>query len=268
MGTREKAVLKYQGLGVTSRKEVSVEVSMSEPGSGIVFEVLDNRGFYVRVPAVTDSVVNTLRNVVLGTENARLCIVEHFLAAAALWGLTDLCVKVDGPEMPLGDGSAQFWMELFQSHEIPRSVPEATIELKQSVMCPKGDRMLVALPDEKFSVTYLMDWNHPQIGKRWQTFSSDMSPMEIASARTFGWKHEHDLLGIGDEVVSMTGDGFTHELRFEDEPIRHKLLDLIGDLSLSGVNPMAIKARFVSIKAGHELDVEMARKLRRAIGVE
>lgn len=69
------------------------------------------------------------------------------------------------------------------------------------------------------------------------------------------------MLGLENDVVSLTADGFTQPLRFEDEPVRHKLLDLVGDLALSGVNPLKFKAKFISIKGGHELDVEMAKRL-------
>ena len=82
------------------------------------------------------------------------------------------------------------------------------------------------VPDVSFSVTYLMDWKHPQIGKRWQTWNLSMPASEIADARTFGSLKEHEMLGLVDDVVSLTSDGFTDKLRFEDEPVRHKLLDL------------------------------------------
>ena len=119
----------------------------------------------------------------------------------------------------------------------------------------------MAIPDDHFSVNYMIDWNHPQIGKIWQAWSSKEDPRAIADARTFGSEKEHQMLGLGDDVVSLTEKGFSKDLRFQDEPVRHKLLDLIGDLSLAGVNPLRWKARFISIKGGHEMDVELARKL-------
>ena len=106
-----------------------------------------------------------------------------------------------------------------------------------------------------------MDWQHPAIGKRWCSWTADQSPSDIATARTFGWQKDHQLLGVTDEVVSLKADGFSKPLHFEDEPVRHKLLDLLGDLTLSGINPMAIQAQFISIKGGHELDVELVKRL-------
>ncbi|HEY9868683.1 MAG TPA: UDP-3-O-acyl-N-acetylglucosamine deacetylase [Candidatus Obscuribacterales bacterium] len=258
------SVVSFAGRGVTSRQTVSVEVEQAEPGRGIVFAVRQG-GAAVEIPARWDFVVNTLRNVVLGAQGIRLCIVEHFLAAASLWGLDDLLVRVDGLEMPLGDGSALFWIELFKAAGWERKTVEAHLELKEPVTVQKGERLLMAVPDDRFSMSYHMDWDHPMVGKRWQRWDAGMDPVEIAAARTFGPLKEHQLLGLTDEVVSLTETGFTQELRFQDEPVRHKLLDLLGDLRLSGVNPMRFKARFLSIKAGHELDVEFARRLAQAI---
>lgn len=267
--------VEYTGRGATSKKEITVVIENGKPGSGINFSVLDEAStnaakkekgegadkIYVHVPAKPASVVNTLRNVVLGTQTVRLCIVEHVLAAVAIWGLDDVLITVDGPELPLGDGSAAFWIQLLKDAGVERRVPACDIELSESVTVGSGDRMLLAVPDTRFSLTYLMDWNHPQIGKRWQTFDSTMQPEEIATARTFASLKEHQMLGLDEDSVSLTDDGFTKPLHFTDEPVRHKLLDLLGDLTLIGVNPMRVKARFVSIKGGHELDVQLARKI-------
>jgi UDP-3-O-acyl-N-acetylglucosamine deacetylase len=262
VAVQQQSKATYTGRGITSRKEIKVEVERRDPGHGIVFRVpkLDGSAV-VEIPARTEYVVNTLRNVTLGRDGARLCIVEHFLGAAALFGLNDLLVSVDGLEFPLGDGSGRFWMETFKNAGWQPSLTAATKELKAPITCQKGDRSLLAIPDTNFSVTYLMDWNHPAIGRCWQTWSPDKALEDIADARTFGSMQEHQLLGIADEVVSLTADGFSQPLRWPDEPVRHKLLDLIGDLFLTGINPLAWKARFISIKGGHEMDVDLAKQL-------
>jgi UDP-3-O-[3-hydroxymyristoyl] N-acetylglucosamine deacetylase len=252
----------FKGKGMTSKQEVLVELHQAPAGSGITFLCTtgDERDL-VAVPATAASVVNTLRNVVVGEGKTRLCIVEHFLCAVSLWGLDDLYVLVDGPEMPLGDGSAQFWIELFEQAGIARKTPVCDIELAETVTVSKGDRSILAVPAEQFSVTYLMDWKHPKIGQVWKSWDATMDIKDVYEARTFGMLKEHEMLGLVNDVVSITDDDFTMPLRSPDEPVRHKLLDLIGDLALSGVNPLRIKARFISTKAGHELDVAIARKL-------
>lgn len=265
LSATDKFRVEYKGRGATSKREITVVIENAPPGSGINFSVLDARpeagGAFVTIPARAGSVVNTLRNVVLGKDSVRLCIVEHVLCAVAIWGLEDVLITVDGPELPLGDGSAAFFIELLRSAGVERKVPVADIELKETISAGSGDRTILAVPDSKFSLTYLMDWDHPKIGKRWQTFDASKAAEEIASARTFASLKEHQMLGLAEDSVSITEDGFTKPLHFDDEPVRHKLLDLLGDLSLIGVNPMRVKAKFISIKGGHELDVQLARKL-------
>lgn len=253
----------YEGKGITSRQNIQIRMKQAEPGHGIVFSIPDKKteGERIKIPARASSVVNTLRNVTLGEGTNRLCLVEHILCAVALWGIEDLLIEVDGPEIPLGDGSALFFLELLEKSGWEKQILPCDQTLNEAIIVKKGDRVLMAIPDEKFSADYMMDWNHPLIGKCWQSFDSSQDPKNIAAARTFGSEKEHMMLGIQDEVVSMTADGFSQELRFKDEPVRHKILDLIGDLVLAGINPLRWKARFISIKGGHEMDVEMAKRL-------
>lgn len=256
-----QALASFTGLGVTSRKQIEVRLYSAGAGSGIKFRIPAKEGGQIELPATAASVVNTLRNVTIGDRTSRLCIVEHILCAVALWGLEDLLIEVDGPELPLGDGSSAFWLELLAKSGLSRKPINADLELKETITVSKGDRALIAIPDQSFSLTYLMDWNHPAIGRKWRAWTPADKPEEIAIARTFGSLKEHQMLGLTNDVVSLTDHGFTQELRFEDEPVRHKLLDLLGDLVLAGVNPMRWKARFIGIKSGHEMDVEMAKRL-------
>jgi UDP-3-O-[3-hydroxymyristoyl] N-acetylglucosamine deacetylase len=253
-------IAEFKAKGLTSKQEIRVELYTAAPGSGITFYCKNEEDFVV-VPARASSVVNTLRNVTVGVGRTRLCIVEHFLCAVSLWGLDDLNVMVDGPEMPLADGSSKLWIELFEKSGIERKPIVCDVTLPEVVCVSKGDRSVLAVPDDKFSVTYLMDWKHPKIGQKWQSWDSSRDIRDIYENRTFGMLKDHELLGLTNDVVSLTDDDFTMPLIHPDEPVRHKLLDLIGDLALCGINPLRVKARFISTKAGHELDVEMSRKL-------
>lgn len=258
-----KYLFAYEGIGTTSKRAIRVTVYLTSPGSGIQFVLSDlKEETPVKIPALAGYVVNTLRNVTIGQGSIRLCLVEHFLAAAAFCNLFDIDVVVDGPELPLGDGSALIWLDLFSQAGYKPAMPDKKFELLEAIFITKGDRQLIALPAADFSMTYLMDWSHPCIGKRWCTWTAKQSPLEIASARTFGSKKEHDLLGIEGQAVSLTETGFSKPLHFEDEPVRHKLLDLFGDLVLTGINPLAIQAQFISIKGGHEMDVDLSKQLK------
>jgi UDP-3-O-[3-hydroxymyristoyl] N-acetylglucosamine deacetylase len=253
-------IAEFNAKGLTSKQEIHLELYKAAPGSGITFYCKNENDFVV-VPARASSVVNTLRNVTVGVGRTRLCIVEHFLCAVSLWGLDDLNVMVDGPEMPLADGSSKLWIELFEKSGIERKPIVCDATLPEVVCVSKGDRSVLAVPDDKFSVTYLMDWKHPKIGQKWQSWDSSRDIRDIYENRTFGMLKDHELLGLTNDVVSLTDEDFTMPLIHPDEPVRHKLLDLIGDLALCGINPLRVKARFISTKAGHELDVEMSRKL-------
>ncbi len=246
-------------IGLTSKQMVKVEL---KPGnSGINFFLKTSSSSLVKIPANANYVVNTLRNVVLGIKSERICLVEHLLAAIGLFGLNNLDIFVDGPEIPLGDGSAKLWLDLFYANSLKPVPVVADIELPEPVVFKQNSSYLLALPDSRFSLNYLMDWQHPLIGKRWQEFNDKSLIEDIGLARTFGSLKEHKLLGVDDVMVTLTPDGFSQELIFNDEPVRHKLLDLFGDLMLSGYNPQRFKAKFISVKGGHTLDVKMAGKL-------
>lgn len=264
------ALFVMSGAGATSRAPVNVAVYQGPAQSGINFHVVKSAGGsgnfeFAEIPANADFVVNTLRNVVLGVSGARLCLVEHILAAIALWGAEDLIIKVNGPEIPLDDGSASIWIKHFEQSGLPRKLPEPYFDISEPIVCSKGDRQIIAIPDKEFSINYLMDWDHPLLGKRWCRWNRTDDIGDIAEARTFGMESEQIMLGLKDNFVSITADGFSKPLRYENEPVRHKLLDLLGDLSLIGVNPLSIKAQIISIKGGHELDVQMAQALKQCI---
>ncbi len=260
-------IASFVGSGVTSKKEISVQIFKADPGTGIVFAIPDseNTGKPLFLPATADNVVNTLRNVVIGRGKSRLCLVEHILCAIALSNLDDLYIAVDGPEVPLGNGSGDLWLALLKDANLINPLPQATIELPEPILINRKDRSMMAIPDETFSVTYLMDWKHPKIGRVWRTWTTSDDIADILDARTFGSLTEHKMLGLDKDMVSLTEDGFTMDLRFDDEPVRHKLLDFIGDLMLCGINPLKIKARFISVKGGHEMDVVLAKQLRRTL---
>ncbi len=254
-----------QAMGLTSKKQIRTSVYEAQAGAGIVFFVKNSQDQFTEIPAVAESVVNTLRNVTLGKGNTRICIVEHLLAALTLYGLEDVLIEIDGPELPLGDGSADMWLKALKKAQIePRSIP-ADRELSSPCMVARTDRSLIAVPDQAFTITYLMDWPHPAIGKKWYTWSPSMGIEAVGIARTFAPLREHQLLGLQDDVVSLTDTGFTKPLHFEDEPVRHKVLDVIGDLTLLGFNPFRLKARIISCKGGHEMDVDLVRRLTSAL---
>ena len=178
--------------------------------------------------------------------------------------IKNIDVILDETELPFGDGSAKLWIDLFKEHKLGEKIRESSKELKEEILVkdPNDEsRFIKAVPSENFKATYLMDWDHPKIGKQEYTWSLNDEVEEVANARTFSSEAENKMLGLDGWVVGLTKDDFTTALLFENEPARHKVLDLIGDLSLSGINPLDIKMHVSSSKGGHWLNSEFAKKL-------
>ena len=270
VGDLGKAVASLEGMGLTSRQAVKVNLYKRQPGEGLAFILVPNgmeaeaesgNSERLVVKAHVDSVISTTRNTALGEGKIRVCFVEHILCALALCNVDDLYIEVLGPELPMGNGSCDLWFDLLAESGLSQPLPEPDLKLDAPIILRHKDRILMALPSDKFSVTYLLEMDHPKIGRIWRTWKHGDDLEAVTTARTFGSLMEHQLLGFDKDVVSFTKDDFTMPLQTPDEPVRHKLLDMIGDLMLCGVNPLRIKADFISIKGGHAIDVEMAGKL-------
>lgn len=261
------------GIGVITGKPVEVQILSAEPGEGIAFYI-DGKD---PIPARLASVVNLDRGVTLANRNGRtLSIVEHFLCAASLAGLSDLKVAVTGaPEMPILDGSAQDWLKVFARH-FDIQLPKPSVALEQAVFYRHSDDIAVyAVPHSHFKVSYSVDFNHPELKNRWVSWDSRYdNPALVSTACTFGYVSELPALqarglAMGANMENSLGlleeGGYSRPLRHEDEPIYHKVLDLIGDLSLTGINPLSLKAHVFALNAGHSSHVPFAQRLLKAL---
>jgi UDP-3-O-[3-hydroxymyristoyl] N-acetylglucosamine deacetylase len=212
---------------------------------------------------------------------ARVRTVEHLLAALAGSGVDDVQIEIDGPEVPLLDGSAKNWVEAIQEvgvvardEESGRVSPDHSITLspfvlKQPIWVHQEDAFVAALPAPTLRLTYGIDFDLPAIGNQWHSFSPGQESFAdvIAPARTFGLAHQIEQLrqaglikGGSLENALVCGDSgwLNPPLRFSNEPVRHKLLDLVGDLSLLGTFPVA---HFLAYKASHHLHVQLVKEL-------
>lgn len=263
------------GHGLITNQPVTVQVMPGEPGSGVVFWANG-----AQIPASPQAVVSTDRGVTLASPTGQaLSIVEHFLSAVAMLGLSDLEVHVTGaPEMPLLDGSALEWVEALRP--LAKNLSEKTeITLKQPVLfAPKDNPQLSlwAIPAETLKITYLVDFPHPALQNRWVSWSPSQGDWltEIAPARTFGFVSELPLLqarglamGVtAQNTLGLTDDGgFTSDLRMPDEALRHKVLDLIGDLMLCGVPVSRVKSHIGVQWGGHQAHLAFGQLLAQAL---
>ncbi|WP_309711108.1 UDP-3-O-acyl-N-acetylglucosamine deacetylase [Armatimonas sp.] len=246
------------GVGIHTGQPCTATLEALPPGSGIVFDTPQGR-----IQAQAENVTETLRCTVLGSGEARLSTVEHLLSACAGYGIRDLKVTVDGPELPILDGSAAGWAQVLpQSPLYLREIPEPLI------VTGKGGAFIACYPAETLTVTCAIAFEHPLVGTQVARWEGDAYLEEIAPARTFGFIEEvQKLLDAGlakggslDNAVIVHQDRYEPSLRFDNELARHKLLDLLGDIWLAGFLP---KADIIAMKPSHGLNCRLASLLSR-----
>jgi UDP-3-O-[3-hydroxymyristoyl] N-acetylglucosamine deacetylase len=206
----------------------------------------------------------------LGPQGQTLSIVEHFLAACALCYVDNVLVMVNGPELPILDGSAAEWLPFLAPFST--IAPRNSHRLTTAVQVELGDSWLTAEPADAFSITYTVDFPHPALREKTVQWSPDLpDAMAIAQAGTFGAVSELPAmqangfaLGVTEaNTLGLTEDGgFTRPLRLPDEPVYHKVLDCLGDLMLTGVNPLTVGMHVTAYKAGHKSHLLLAEALK------
>lgn len=264
------SICEIQGIGLHSGLSTTVKIFPAALGMGRYFVRVDLPGM-PQIPARVESVSQTTLSTELSANGAAVRTVEHLLAALAALGIEDARIEVDGAELPLLDGSARIWVE-----EIVRSGIEpvrgnlATAgTIDEPVWIHQGDIFVAALPSPTLRFTYGIDFDVAPIGNQWHSWEPGSDFMtEIAPARTFGLAHQLDRLrtaglikggSLENALVCDETKWLNPPLRFPNEPCRHKLLDLIGDLSLLGKFP---RAHFLAYKASHQLHVQLAQRLQ------
>lgn len=263
------------GVGLHSGVTTHVRLLPAAAGKGRYFVRVDLPE-QPAIPAKVEAVSQTVLSTQLGFDTASVRTVEHVLAALAGSGVDNACIEIDGPELPLLDGSAKLWVEAIATVGLtPQSIPRDVLQLKGPVWVYENDAFVAAIPATETRFTYGIDFDLPAIGNQWHSWSlgkdsaSNVSTFaqEIAPARTFGLANQIDLLrqqglikgGTLDNALVCGSQGWLNPpLRFANEPVRHKILDLVGDLSLLGNFPTA---HFFAYKASHNLHVQLTQKI-------
>ena len=265
------SICEIQGIGLHSGLSTTVKIFPAELGMGRYFVRVDLPGM-PQIPARVESVSQTTLSTELTANGAAVRTVEHLLAALAGLGIEDARIEIDGAELPLLDGSAKIWVEeLIRSRIEPIEGNLATAgTIDEAVWIHQGDIFVAALPSPTLRFTYGIDFDVAPIGNQWHSWEPRQSDFasEIAPARTFGLAHQLDQLrtaglikggSLENALVCDQTKWLNPPLRFPNEPCRHKLLDLIGDLSLLGKFP---QAHFLAYKASHQLHVQLAQRLQ------
>jgi UDP-3-O-[3-hydroxymyristoyl] N-acetylglucosamine deacetylase len=260
------------GVGVHTGDRVRLAVRPAPVGTGIVFVRTDIKDRDNRIPVSGEAVVDARLNTMI--ENAagvRLSTIEHLMAAFAALGVSNAVVEVDGPELPILDGSAlQFVQLLDRAGFRPQEAPVRYIEILQPIRVQEGDKTAALLPCDRYEMRFEIDFPTPVIGNQVVDFVVDEQTFrdEIMAARTFGFAHEVEALrraglargGSLENAVVIDGDQILNPggLRMEREFVKHKALDAIGDLYVLGA---PLLGRYEGVKAGHAINNLLVRQL-------
>lgn len=238
-------------------------------GSGVVFRRID-LGPDATVPAAAEYVSRTDRCTTLARGDVEVSTVEHLLSALRGMDIDNVTIDIDGPEVPIADGSALRFVELIESAGVAIQAKERRVlTIDEPVWVRTDDSTAVAIPYDGFKVsfTFTNDHGHPVLGDLFAEveLSSTLFREEIAPARTIGWLSEVEALkarGLAqgatmDMAVVLSTEEILTPMRYPNEPARHKILDVVGDLFLAGY----VCAHVIAIRSSHALNARLARAL-------
>jgi len=244
--TTIKKSVELVGIGLHKGSPVKLRLEPLESGNGIVFYRSD---VDVAIPLIPENVVDTKMATVIGKEGYVISTIEHLLSAIYAYGIDNLKIIVDADEIPVMDGSsASFCMLLDEAELVEQDIPKRIMRIKKEIEVREGEKYVKLSPSPDLKYDFTIKFPHPVINKQEYVleFTKESYKNEIARARTFGFLHEVQYLrskglALGgslenaivlDEKKILNPEG----LRFDDEFVRHKILDAIGDMSLIGMN--------------------------------
>jgi UDP-3-O-[3-hydroxymyristoyl] N-acetylglucosamine deacetylase len=259
------------GVGLHSGARVSMTLRPAEVDCGIVFKRTDMAGGGAEIPARWDTVIDTRLNTTIGNDDGVVGTVEHVMAALSGAGVDNAVVELNGPEVPIMDGSAAPFVFLIECAGVAeQSAPRRFIEILRPVSVGDRQRSAMLSPGNSFSVSFEIDFEGTLIDHQqfFGDFSNGAFRQDIARARTFGFEEEvAELRAVGlarggslENAIVVSGDRILNDdgLRYENEFVRHKVLDSIGDLYLAGGQ---IMGHFHGFRSGHGLNHELLRAL-------
>ena len=267
-----KSPINCSGIALHSGDKVSMTLNPCEANSGIVFMRTDIASGGAEIPARWEQVVDTRMCTTIGNENGvRISTVEHLMAAFAGCGIDNAVVDIDGPEVPIMDGSAAPFVFLIEcAGVVEQDQPRRIIRVLKTVSVEDGDSRASLMPGAHCSLDVEIDFDCKAVSR--QALSVGLVNgsfcKELARARTFGFLHEVEQLraaglakgGSLDNAIVVSGDKVLNEdgLRYDDEFVRHKILDVVGDLYLAGG---AVIGRFAGVRTGHTLNNALLQAL-------
>lgn len=265
-----KQPMTAQGVGLHTGQKVTLTLNPAPVDHGIVFQRTDLPG-QPKVPALWDRVTDTKLCTLVSEKEASVGTIEHIMAALRAANVDNVLITLDGPEVPIMDGSAEpFSFMITCAGMEMQNAAKRRIRILKPVRVMEGDKSAEFYPSERSSFGFEIDFNHPQIGRqeRMLTLVNGNFPSQIARARTFGFANEVEFLrknglargGSLDNAIVLDQEKILNQdgLRFPDEFVRHKILDAVGDLYLAG---LPIQGHYRGVKAGHALNNQLLRTL-------
>jgi UDP-3-O-[3-hydroxymyristoyl] N-acetylglucosamine deacetylase len=265
-----RSSVECQGVGLHSGAPVHLRILPASAGAGIVFRRVDLDGF--EIEATGRNVARVSYATSLMKKGVLISTTEHLLSALIGVGIDNAIIELDNLELPILDGSAKPFVDLIQKAGIRKQRrPRTYLRICREIELREGGKFIAVYPADSYSVSYSINFPHPLIGK--ETFSLELSNgnylRELAAARTFGSREDEQAMrAMGlirgasrDNCVVLTKDGIENPpLRYPDEFVRHKVLDLIGDLALLGKQ---ILGNIVADRAGHAMHTALVSRLLR-----
>ena len=258
----------YSGIGLHSGKDVLMTFKPAPENTGIVFVRTDIAG-KPQIKALPENVSSTVKATTLSANGAEVFTVEHLMAALAMTEIDNIYVEMSSPEPPVTDGSAKVFCELLdEAGYVEQQAERKVYVVDKEFSVYDGDRYMVILPYDSYRISFTSINKHPMLGT--QYFDIEMNKesfrQEIMAARTVAFTEELDMLrklglGLGgslENVVVFDQDKILSVPRFDNELIRHKILDAVGDLYLLG----PIKAHVICMKTGHAFNSQIAKKIQ------
>jgi UDP-3-O-acyl N-acetylglucosamine deacetylase len=261
------------GIGLHSGEPVALRVSPAGADTGVLFRATDG----TLIPANADHVVDTNSATTVGAFGVRVRTIEHLMAAAAALGVDNMVVDIDGPEVPAADGSAKPFMDLLRSAGgVSLPAPRRPLTISEPIRVGTESRWLEVLPADSLRISYTLDNNHPIIGLQVGTYgiTEQVFDQELAAARTYGFLRDVPAMrqnglarggSLENAVVVGKRSVLNDSLRFPDEFVRHKILDLVGDLFLLG---RPLRAHVVGRNAGHALNHQLVVAIQKAVAAD
>ena len=268
-----RTAIRATGVGLHSGEKVMLTLRPAPADAGIIFRRVDLNPV-VEIVAEPENVGDTTMSTCLIKDGVRISTVEHLLAAIAGLGIDNAYIDVSAPEIPIMDGSSGPFVFLIQSAGIvEQNRPKRFIKIKKRIEVTEGDKSAVFEPFDGFKIDFTIDFKHPVFAQSAQRAVVDLSSTsfvkEVSRARTFGFMNDIEYLrsknlALGgsmdnaivlDEYRILNSDG----LRYDDEFVKHKILDAIGDLYLMG---HSLIGAFTAVKSGHALNNKLLRALK------